>query len=191
MNFSHFEVEEELGRGGMAVVYLARDTRTGEQVALKVLLPHLTGDRMHRRRFQQESVNARQLVHPNIVRILEAGDADGSLYFAMEYASGGSLADLLSKQQGQPLPFEQMLSIVRPIASAIDYAHARDIVHRDIKPANILLAENGRALLSDFGVALSACGRAHGCRCRRFAAGHSCLHGARTSAWGLFPYPTR
>ena len=153
MNIAHYTVEQELGRGGMAVVYLARDTRSDEKVALKVLLPHLTSDRMHRRRFQQESINARQLVHPNIVRILEAGEADESLYFAMEYASGGSLADLLAKQQGQPLPLEQTLPIISQIAAALDYAHARDIVHRDVKPANILIADDGRALLSDFGVA--------------------------------------
>ena len=147
-----YQINREIGRGGMAIIYHATDTRTGEVAAIKVLLPHLAHEIPTRRRFQQEGENAKRLIHPNIVRVFEAGESAGTYYIAMEYVPGGTVADRL-KARNQPLTVDEALPILYQIAAALDYAHARNILHRDIKPSNLLLGEQRQALLSDFGIA--------------------------------------
>lgn len=147
-----YRVQREIGRGGMATVYLC--THLGEQraVALKVLLPHLASDPMIVRRFKLEGENGARLRHPNIVAVQDAGYADGHHYLAMEYIGGGTLADLL-KRRKQPMSVEEALPILRQVADALDFAHGLGILHRDVKPSNFLLDPNNRVLLTDFGVA--------------------------------------
>lgn len=147
-----YQINHEIGRGGMAVIYRAVDTRNGETIALKVMLPHLAYDTETRRRFQQEGENAKRLIHPNIVRVYETGQRDGHAYIAMEYAAGGTVAQLL-KARPRPMLPNEALPILYRVAAALDYAHNRGILHRDIKLSNILLGRNHQILLSDFGVA--------------------------------------
>ena len=147
-----YQIDREIGRGGMSTIYHAVDTRSQEGVALKVLLPHLTHDPITLRRFQQEGENARRMIHPNIVRVFEAGVSDGYYYIAMEYASRGTVASLL-KERTHPMNVPEAAAILRRVAAALDYAHKRGILHRDIKPSNVLIGGNGQILLADFGVA--------------------------------------
>src|SRR6185436_10248722 len=134
-----YEIVGLLGRGGMAAVYRAHDTVLRRDVALKVLYPQYIGDRTLIKRFEYEAVLAAGLDHPNIVPIYDVGEADGLVYIAMKLLAGRSLADVL-RVQGS-LPLAELLPIVEQIASALDYAHAKNIVHRDIKAGNILLEE--------------------------------------------------
>lgn len=147
-----YQIDREIGRGGMSTIYHAVDTRTQQGVALKVLLPHLTHDPITLRRFQQEGENAKRMIHPNIVRVFEAGASDGYYYIAMEYASGGTVATLL-KERTHPMNVAEAAAILRRVAAALDYAHKRGILHRDIKPSNVLIGGSGQILLADFGVA--------------------------------------
>jgi eukaryotic-like serine/threonine-protein kinase len=142
-----FEVVREIGRGGMATVYEAgaRDRR----VALKVLHPEWART-LGPERFQREIAFLTSLSHPNILTILESGEAGGLLYFAMPLARGESLRQRIEARRH--LPLAEALGVVRDVAAAMDYAHSRNIVHRDIKPENILF-EGERALVCDFGVA--------------------------------------
>src|SRR3954452_11762189 len=130
-----------LGRGGMAAVYRAHDTALRRDVALKILYPQYAGDADLVERFQREAVLAANLDHPNILPIYDVGEADGLVYIAMRLLNGHSFADTL-RMRGSLAPAE-LVPIVEQIASALDYAHARQIVHRDIKPANILIEELG------------------------------------------------
>ena len=144
-----YTLERELGRGGMATVYLARDLRHKRPVALKVLHPELAyaigGDR-----FLREIEVAANLTHPHIVPLFDSGEVDGLLYYVMPYIEGESLRDRLA---GCPqLPLEEAVHIAENVASALAYAHGQGIVHRDIKPANILF-ESGEAVVTDFGIA--------------------------------------
>jgi serine/threonine protein kinase len=153
---SSYQLEEEIGRGGMAVVYRARDVRLGRWVALKVLAPAYVQDEAFRQRFIRESRTAAAVDHPNIIPIFDAGEAGGVLYIAMRYVAGQDVHSLL--HSAGPLPLARALSIVGQVASALDAAHACGLVHRDVKPANMLLggvADTGRAdhvYLSDFGI---------------------------------------
>ena len=144
-----YRFERELGRGGMATVYLAIDLKLGRQVAIKVLPPRIR-ESLGPDRFQREVQLAARLSHPHIVPLFEAGDADGILFYAMGYVAGESLATRLAREG--PLPLEDALRITSEVGDALAYAHERGIVHRDIKPANILLMQ-GHALVADFGVA--------------------------------------
>jgi serine/threonine-protein kinase len=144
-----YTIECEIGRGGMAMVYAALDDHEQSRVAIKVLRPALTRE-LGTRRFLREIDTMATLQHPNLVPLLESGEADGLLYYVMPYVSGESLAQLLARER--QLPLERTLEIARGVAAALDHAHALGIVHRDIKPANILLA-NGTAKVVDFGVA--------------------------------------
>jgi WD40 repeat protein/serine/threonine protein kinase len=132
-----FEVERELGRGGMGVVYLARQTKLNRLVALKMILSGSHAGPQERERFRIEAQAAAQLHHPNIVQIYEVGEADGHPYLALEYVPGKSLADQLT---GTPWPARDSARLVEPLARAIHHAHERGVIHRDLKPANVLLS---------------------------------------------------
>jgi serine/threonine protein kinase len=151
-----YEMVEELGRGGMAVVYRARDVRLGRWVALKVLGEDLARDEAFRRRFIRESRAAAAVDHPNIIPIFDAGEADGMLFIAMRYVGGQDVHSLLNRTG--PLPSARATGIVTQVASALDAAHASGLVHRDVKPANMLLdgvagdGSDDHVYLSDFGI---------------------------------------
>jgi serine/threonine protein kinase len=149
-----YEIKEPLGAGGMGEVYLARDTRLGRDVAVKVLPAHLSSDPELRQRMEREARAISSLNHPNICTLHDIGSQDGLDFLVMEHLEGGTLAERLSRG---PLPLDDALKIAIQIADALDKAHARGIVHRDLKPANIMLAKNGPKLM-DFGLAKPAPG---------------------------------
>jgi serine/threonine protein kinase/WD40 repeat protein len=150
-----YRVEAQLGAGGMAVVFRARDEALGRTVALKVLTPALAGDAEFRERFIRESRAAAAVDHPYIIPVYAAGEADGVLHIAMRFVSGGDLRSICRREG--PLSGERAVSLLSPVASALDAAHAAGLVHRDVKPANILVdMSQGRPdhpYLSDFGLA--------------------------------------
>jgi len=147
-------LEEQIGRGGMAVVFRARDERLSRQVALKILSPALASDDGFRQRFIGESRKAAAVDDPHIIPVHEAGEAAGVLFIVMRYVPGGDVRSLV-RSQG-PLPAARAAAIISPVASALDAAHAAGLVHRDVKPANMLLdVRQGRpdhVYLSDFGL---------------------------------------
>jgi eukaryotic-like serine/threonine-protein kinase len=144
-----YTIERELGRGGMATVYLAQDLKHRRRVALKVLRPELT-QALGPDRFLREIEIAAQFVHPHILPVFDSGEADGFLYYVMPYVVGESLRTRLSRE-GQ-LSVDDAVDIACEVANALAYAHSQGIVHRDIKPENILL-EEGHAIVADFGIA--------------------------------------
>jgi tetratricopeptide (TPR) repeat protein len=146
---ARYEIERELGRGGMATVYLARDLKHDRWVALKVLHPELA-HALGPERFLREIRTTARLDHPHILPVLDSGEAGGLLWYTMPYVRGESLRDRLRRET--QLPVEAALDIARQVATALDYAHREGVVHRDLKPENILLAE-GQARVADFGVA--------------------------------------
>jgi TolB-like protein/tetratricopeptide (TPR) repeat protein/tRNA A-37 threonylcarbamoyl transferase component Bud32 len=147
-------IEREIGRGGMATVYLAEDLKHQRMVALKVLHPELAVA-LGPRRFHREITIAAQLQHPNILPLLDSGDEPGGfLWFAMPYVEGESLRSRIVREHQLPLPVA--LQIARDVAAALEYAHQRGVIHRDVKPENILLSADGHTLLADFGVARDA-----------------------------------
>jgi eukaryotic-like serine/threonine-protein kinase len=147
-----FTVLEELGRGGMGAVYLARDERTGDEVALKVMLPKAAAGRTARERFLREAEVTRSLRHPNIASLYEIGvDGDG-FFFTMEYCSGGSV-DRLAARHGGVLPADTAVPLMLQVLDGLEHAHGEGIVHRDLSPHNILVAGDGTAKVSDFGLA--------------------------------------
>jgi eukaryotic-like serine/threonine-protein kinase len=145
-----YALERELGRGGMATVYLAQDLRHDRPVALKVLHPELAAS-LGPDRFQREIRFAARLQHPHILTVLDSGEAGGRLWFTMPFVEGESLRDRLRRER--QLPVADALQIAREAARALDYAHQHGIVHRDIKPENILLTRDGSTLVADFGIA--------------------------------------
>lgn len=147
-----YQIRREIGRGGMATVYLADDVRHDRQVAVKVLLPELSAA-IGMERFTREIKVVARLQHPHILPLYDSGEVDGALFFVMPFVDGESLRDRI-RREGAIL-LADAARIVRQVGDAIDYAHARGVVHRDIKPENILLAE-GQAFLTDFGVAKAA-----------------------------------
>jgi tetratricopeptide (TPR) repeat protein/predicted Ser/Thr protein kinase len=145
-----YEILGELGRGGMGVVYKARQTSLKRLVALKMILTGPLADRELVARFRVEAEVVARLKHPSIVEIYEVGDADGRPYFSLEMLEGGNLQ---KKMNGTPLPPREAAEMVETMARALHYAHTLGVVHRDVKPANILLTADGRPKVTDFGLA--------------------------------------
>ena len=148
-----YEIERELGRGGMATVYLAHDQRHDRPVAIKVL-DASESVALGIERFEREIKVLARLRHPFILPLHDSGEAAGSLFFVMSYIDGESLRARLDRDG--PLQLEQALGIMQQIADALGYAHSENVVHRDVKPENILLSRHGHALLADFGIARGA-----------------------------------
>ncbi|MFL5515238.1 MAG: protein kinase domain-containing protein [Gemmatimonadales bacterium] len=145
-----YAFERELGRGGMAVVYLARDLRHDRPVALKVLHADLATT-LGPDRFQREIRLAARLQHPHILTVLDSGETAGRFWFTMPYVEGESLRDRLRRER--QLPVDEALRIAREAAQALQYAHDQGVIHRDIKPENLLLTRDGNTLVADFGIA--------------------------------------
>ncbi len=150
-----YAVEREIGRGGMATVYLAQDLKHHRPVAVKILHPHIAAQ-LGTDRFLREIQIAARLSHPHILTLIDSGEADGLLYYSMPFVQGESLRDRMVRGR---LPMDEALQIARHVASALGYAHNQGVVHRDIKPENVMLHE-GEAMVTDFGIAkaLSAAG---------------------------------
>src|SRR5213080_3291289 len=145
----HYIIQRELGRGGMATVYLAHDLKHDRAAAIKVVDPEVSSA-IGVERFLREIRLAAQLQHPHILPLYDSGQASGFLYYVMPYVAGESLRERLEREK--QLRLEDALRITREVAEALEYAHHYGIVHRDIKPANILLADD-QAMVVDFGVA--------------------------------------
>ena len=149
-----YQILEEIGRGGMAVVYKAYQPSLNRYVAIKVLREHLSEEKPLVDRFVREARAAAMLQHANIIHIYDVGREGNLYYIVMDYVAGPSLAAKLSR--GGALDLDTALSILGQIGAALDYAHSQGIVHRDVKPSNILLTPGGQAVLSDFGIARAA-----------------------------------
>jgi predicted Ser/Thr protein kinase len=145
-----YEIKSELGRGGMATVYLAYDPRFEREVALKVLPREMLHDPQFRVRFEREAKTIAKLEHSAIVPVYDVGEEDGQPYFVMRYMTGGTLSDRLAKG---PLSLQDAAHLIDRIASALDEAHAKGFIHRDLKPGNILFDRPGEPYISDFGIA--------------------------------------
>ncbi len=146
-----YVIERELGQGGMATVYLARDVRHHRHVALKVLKPEL-GALLGVERFLAEIRVTANLQHPNLLPLFDSGEADGLLFYVMPYVEGESLRQRVDRDK--QLPIDDALRVATAVAMALDYAHRHGVIHRDLKPENILL-HDGQPLVADFGIALA------------------------------------
>ncbi|HUW82703.1 MAG TPA: protein kinase [Phycisphaerae bacterium] len=147
-----YQIESELGRGGMGRVYLARELATKRQVALKVMLEDRYADERHRQRFEREVAIAASLEHPHIARLYASGLYEGHHWFAMEYVPGAALDEHIAEAQ---LGLRDILSLFVPICQAVGHAHQRGVIHRDLKPSNVLIGQDGQPRVVDFGLAKS------------------------------------
>ena len=147
-----YRIERELGRGGMATVYLAHDLKHDRPVAIKVLRPEIAAA-LGPERFLREIAITARLDHPHILTLIDSGGADGLLFYVVPYVRGESLRTRIAREH--QLPLDEAVRIVRQVAGALDYAHRQGVIHRDVKPENILLHE-GEAMVADFGIALAA-----------------------------------
>lgn len=148
-----YQIIKTIGEGGMANVYLAQDIILNRYVAVKVLRGDLSDDDKFVRRFQREALSASKLAHPNIVEMYDVGEDNGNYYIVMEYIDGRTLKSLIKKRGGLTLP--EVIDIMTQLCSAIMCAHDSYIIHRDIKPQNVLILEDGRVKITDFGIAMA------------------------------------
>ena len=151
-NIGRYHVVEQLGQGGMAVVYRAYDTHLERDVAIKVIRTDMIGSAMldqMLKRFEREAKSLAKMKHRDILNIFDYGKFEDAPYLVMEYLPGGTLKELT----GSPIPYQDAAKILLPVARALEYAHKKGVLHRDVKPANILITEEGEPLLSDFGIA--------------------------------------
>lgn len=148
-----YKVIRNIGSGGMANVFLARDLILDRDVAVKVLRFDFQDDKSAIRRFQREALAASELVHPNIVGVYDVGEEDGMQYLVMEYVRGTDLKKYIKNHY--PMPYENIVIIMRQILSGISLAHQHRIIHRDLKPQNILMDEDGNVKIADFGIAIA------------------------------------
>ncbi len=151
-----YQLDTLVGRGGMAHVYLGQDVRLKRKVAVKVIDTPFRADSNYMQRFEREAQAIAQLDHPNIVRLYRYGEVHGVLYMAMQYIEGVDLGEHIAayRDKGEFVPLAEIKRIVRDVCGALDYAHNKGVIHRDVKPANVVIAENGNAILTDFGLAL-------------------------------------
>ncbi len=148
--FDEYKIISQLGKGGMATIYMAFQPNMERNVALKVLPKQHAKDPEFLGRFKQEAKLIAGFQHPHILPVFDFGEADGYTYLVMAYIEGGTLTDIL---QGEPLDKEQTIQYITQLSGALDYAHKRKVIHRDLKPSNVLIGSSGNCLLADFGVA--------------------------------------
>ena len=153
---ANFRIEQRLGQGGMATVYLGMDTQLDRPVAIKIINTMYQDEPEFARRFVDEAKIVARWRHENIISVYYADQDDGLYYFVMEYIEGATLEDLLKNyiQEGHLTPHDDVIRIGRDVANALDYAHEQGIVHRDMKPSNIMISRDNRVVLTDFGLAL-------------------------------------
>ncbi|MEI7990393.1 MAG: serine/threonine-protein kinase, partial [Chloroflexota bacterium] len=155
-SIGRYQIVAPLGEGGMATVYKAFDTRLESDVAIKFIRrENIPANQMERMivRFEREAKRMAKFQHPNIVKVMDYGEYQGSPYLVMPYLPGGTLKDMLKARRGSPLPYSEAARLLAPVGRALQYAHEEDTIHRDVKPANILLTKGGQPMLADFGVA--------------------------------------
>ena len=148
-----YEILQTLGEGAMGAVYKARDREVDRLVAIKVIQPELANSPEMLKRFKQELILARQVTHRNVVRIFDIGEADGMKFITMEFIEGRDLKSTIVNRG--KLPTEEAVNIIRQICQALDAAHSEGVMHRDLKPQNIMIDNNGRVVVMDFGIAHS------------------------------------
>jgi serine/threonine protein kinase len=173
-----YRVVSRIGGGGMADVWLAEDANLERRIALKVLHRRFAQDREFVMRFQREAESAAGLQHPNIVAVFDRGEWEGTYYIAMQYVEGPTLKQLIDSG----ITIEQGVAVIRQVLQAAGYAHRQGIVHRDLKPQNVIVDPEGKAVVTDFGIALPLAGAGPGlrsdCRLRPLLGRRDALRGA-------------